>query len=385
MNPSYDFCIIGFGPAGALAAYQLKKQGFNVALIEKRKKHSRKVCGEYLTPSGVDELHQMGLSHLCKDFLKIHGMKIVSPYGKILSCDFPIEIDAICYGYSINREQFEFELEKLLNSQGIKILWAEALQEIIDKKDSFVINSTNLSIKSKYIIAADGRNSKTARLLSLNQKINNHRIAVHCYLEEKTHDRMGEMHLFRDGAYVGLNPITEKEWNISLVCDYEKVQSLHGARQTIEYYINQSQHLKNRFKLKQEDTIYSVYPLMQKTITNVNKRVAFIGDASGFLDPLTGEGITNAIKTSHLLAQSIQVSSSIENAFKIYDQTRKKSFRPKFILNLFFQQIIRWPIICQLIAIYLDQSQFKKNAFVAIIGNIYSPFTGLQIILKGKK
>lgn len=89
-NTKLKVGIIGAGPAGAMAAYELAQQGHNVTLLERKKTVERKVCGEYLCPEGVKLLDELNiLKVLCSDFNELKGMVLVSPTDIVIPSYFP--------------------------------------------------------------------------------------------------------------------------------------------------------------------------------------------------------------------------------------------------------------------------------------------------------
>ena len=62
---------------------------------------------------------------------------------------------------------------------------------------------------------------------------------------------------------------------------------------------------------------------------------------------------------------------------------KKENFRQKTLLNKFFQVIIKYPVICELIARFLGRNKKRGDHFVGIIGNIHTPLVGLSKIMKG--
>ena len=114
LHPQYDIAIIGGGPAGAFSGYLLAQAGFRVTLFEARSEIKRKVCGEYLCPSGVALLKAHHFDSLVdNDFQPLLGMKLISPKGKVVKTTFPVHPNKTCYGVSVNRKDLDtFLLEE---------------------------------------------------------------------------------------------------------------------------------------------------------------------------------------------------------------------------------------------------------------------------------
>jgi 2-polyprenyl-6-methoxyphenol hydroxylase-like FAD-dependent oxidoreductase len=105
-----------------------------------------------------------------------------------------------------------------------------------------------------------------------------------------------------------------------------------------------------------------------------------IGDASGFIDPLTGEGMASAIRTAFILIDEIKKRATIQEAFEHYGLRRKEEFRNKEILNLGFQKIIKSPSLCEVVAQTLGLSRRLRNTFIGVIGNVYDPVEATRVL-----
>ena len=114
--------------------------------------------------------------------------------------------------------------------------------------------------------------------------------------------------------------------------------------------------------------------------------MALIGDAAGFIDPLTGEGIFNSLWMARTLVENIcrsksQVHGNYQVAIDQYAKDKNKFFKQKVLLNIVFQFVIRRPKLTFFIAKYLKKRQVRADTFIGIIGNIYKPIDGLFKLL----
>lgn len=383
-NAEFKVGIVGAGPAGAMAAYLLASKGYSVTLIERRKSVERKVCGEYLCPEGVNLLDQLNLlDKLCNGFNELQGMVLVSPTDIVVPSYFPKDAN----GLSINRKIFDQKILQLAVNHGAKLLTDKTIinaTQGLDKKWS-VEDNTNNHFEFDLLIVADGRQSKIGHTLGHLKPIDTHRAAIHCYLPRKTDrgQRLGEMHIFYGNQYCGLDPITDDEVNFSIVCD-SKVLKKKTAFNLINETISNSKRLSSMFDPIDKDKADEIK--IVSTLKNINhfiagNNLAYVGDAAGFIDPLTGEGIYNALLSSHLLVTSITQSTDLETALLKYKKKKKKLSFQKNLLNHFFQFLIKKPILVNLTAKYLKKSPARANQFIGIVGNIHSPVVGLLKML----
>jgi len=383
MKTIYDFAIVGGGPAGSLTARLLKEQGYSVCLIEKNKNIPRKVCGEYLCPLGVDILMKNGDGHLIQDFPRIHGMKIVSPKGRKIETDFPESREIISHGVSLNRQTFDQRVFNDAKKAGVEMYLGETVRSL-SKKENWLIDLGERSVQAKFLIGADGRNSLVARTLGFKKKDSQKKVALHCFVDRKEiNQRYGEMHIL-EGGYIGLDPTGSHEVNLSLVCNAEDVSKYGGARACLNHYIQKSDILMNDFGLLGESVkVSAVSPITNNIKHKYLEDVALIGDAAGFIDPLTGEGIYNALWMSYHFSELINQNQDVNEASREFLELKKKNFNQKTVLNKVFQVIIKYPFVCEVIASFLGKNKNRGDHFVGIIGNIHTPLVGLTKVLRG--
>ncbi len=384
--------IVGAGPAGSLAALKLKEQGFkNVTLIERKKSVERKVCGEYLCPKGVELLDNLGLTNeLCFDFNSLHGMVLCSPDNDVIPSYFPTPKNSE-KGLSLNRQLFDQRLLNKAVSTGVTFLNDKTLVNLTKNEKGYsLLFQDGSSMECDLLIAADGRQSKIGHLLGHIKEINTKRAAVHCYLPRKSQRglRLGEMHILNYESYCGIDPISDDEVNFSIVCNSERLKH-ETPRQIINKAITNSPRLSECFSPMGEalDKEIKIVTTLRNNNTHVaGDAIAYVGDAAGFIDPLTGEGIYNALLSSHLLVESLCLSASTDqNVAKALSRYKRKKWKvtlEKKILNHFFQLLITKPLLVKWTVQLLKTSSTRADIFIGIIGNIYNPLTGLLKMLK---
>lgn len=384
MNDRFNkICIIGAGPAGSMSAYLLKKSGFDVVVVDKYSTPKRKVCGEYLCPSGVDLLSRQGLSFVVADFNRVFGMKIVSPMGRSILSFFP-EGRIMNHGASVNRSIFDQRLRDLGKNEGCQYIEGHAVTNIQKDGNSWkVILEGDEEVCCDLVIGADGINSPTAQIFGHKEFIDTNRIALHVYIplkDRKFYSRLGQMHITKDGSYVGLNPINENEINFSIVCSKEKLKHM-SRKEIINDAIRSSRVLRSYFdEIDDETKISTAGSIKNKNNFIAGEGIAYVGDSASFIDPLTGEGMYNSLQGAIFLNEALKKNPN-NLGLIAYKKQKIKFFREKNILNNVFQLIIKTPFLCELIASFLIVRQKRADTFIGIIGNIYKPLEGIKKLL----
>lgn len=375
--------IVGAGPAGSMCAYLLAIAGIKVTLFERSTDIKRRVCGEYLCPKGVELLTELKMfERTCRGFEELQGMVLISPKDIAIETDFP-HSEKREYGLSVNRQVFDKRLLDLAVEKGaiFKSNWIlKSVEQTSEKK--WKIDSGEESFVFDLLIAADGRQSKIGHSLGHIRELNTARAALHCYLPRKNFlgQRRGEMHIFADGSYCGLNPISDEEVNFSIVIDSEKLKK-QKTEEIIQHVILSSPRLSQQFEWKSNQVeIKNVTCLKNDNSFIAGSNLAYVGDAAGFIDPLTGEGIYHALLSSKLLVECLLSEKDVSHALGKYKYQKKKIRFQKESLNHFFQFLIKQPLLVNIVAKFLNKRKSRGDLFIGIIGNIYDPFQGLMKI-----
>lgn len=380
MNSSSDIVIIGGGPAGGLAALLLAQAGREVTLLEAQAELGERVCGAYLCPAGVALLQELNLlDETTTGMRSLLGMKLVAPNEKQLRTRFPKDPRFPDYGISLLRPQFDNTLLSAAAKAGAKIRLGARMQNLHRTASGWDVELPHGEmISTRLLIGADGRKSRVAKLTGLATAPWQERVALHVDVPSLTPtEPYGEMHVFNDGTYIGLNPIGPNTLNVSALCDPHELQ-----RMTAMEFINQrtqaSPHLRSRIApLTDVAKVRATFPAAASVRSVIAQNVALIGDASGFLDPLTGEGIYQALWTARALAEEIKATristSDPAPALTHYAQRRRAQHRGKRACCQAFQGIIRRPKLSNAVLGLLSWRQGIGDAFIGLIGNIYSP------------
>ncbi len=378
----FDLIIIGAGPAGSLTAYLLSAKGFKVGVFDRNAFPVKgKVCGEYLCPAGYDLLKDLKLEKLLDDYPKVRGMNLYSPDEQLVETQFPNNK----FGHSLKREKFDNDLIELAQAKGTEFFFDTNIESIEHTKEGTFVQSGGQKWKASVLVGADGRQSLVGKWLGFQKKSNSKRVAIHAYLNVKdgVKSSKGEMHIFKDGSYCGVNPVNDKYWNFSIVYDAKKLKKFSSIQKLVEDSIYERSHLSSVFD--KSNTDYNISGKISNPITElgcIKKRAVLIGDAAGFIDPLTGEGIYHALLTAKIFSENLISCRDFGKALAIYEKEIKKTYHKKEIVNHFFQWLIRKSTLCNLVAHFLKSRPVARDTFVGLIGNVYSPHQAFFIILK---
>lgn len=302
--------VIGAGPAGCSAGYHLAKSGHQVTLIDKNRFPRDKVCGDGISLESIQALSTMGiypqdLKKLIADYAPIHQFFL--GVSNQISHSEATNLEAYCIP--------RFVFDQLLYEKAIDA-GCVSLTQTISKKDEHL---QTLSKEFDYLIDARGVSAGEVTAIAIRAywSFNRQDLSEVDLTEAQIHF---DHHLGVNG-YGWIFPVATQGEVIKInvgvgvwLDEYQKINT--NVIQLFKEFIQsnkQTAHLLSKV-LRQETP--KVYPLAtaQKGNQVADGNVLKIGDAANLTDPLTGEGIANAVLSGLYAAQAINMSRSPEVA-----------------------------------------------------------------------
>jgi geranylgeranyl reductase family protein len=277
MGNTYDAIVVGAGPAGSMAAYTAARLGLRVLIVDRFRFPRIKPCGGGLTQKSVALLHSVGIDVEPAIRDSCGRVVLVNNAGSfVITSDEPI-ISVV------SRDEFDNYLLTKALDEGVDYV-VDRVVAVHNDGDWVSVIGMNNTYVGKYVIAADGVNSVIAKGLG-----NNIRKGVAIAFMTIAH---GE-HL----SDVCVLDMTRARWGYSWVFprggnEYDVgIGSLQWGdyRQRLIEYVN-------TLKMKMGAVLGHPIPIRHRDRI-VIKRIALVGDAGGFADPTTGEGIFYAMYT----------------------------------------------------------------------------------------
>lgn len=379
-----DVLVVGGGPAGSTAAKLLAEKGLETVLVEKDFSFS-KPCGGGIPSAGLEELNILKEIQNEVSFNRIKKIKIVPPLSEPLN--ITLEGGEILI---FERKAFDSFLREFARKKGAKIIEAELLDINSDRKKLYSTvrekNGEIFKIVSKYIIAADGVNSKICTIKKIKKPDYMWTVSLPLsenYLQEKDTCEFwfGNAHasFFYSWVFPGTNYISAGT----------------GAKSATKLKKLLDNFLQKRFSINSDSLKIRAYkiPLWSKR-NFVSGNILFCGDALGTAMPVTFEGIYYAMKSAEFASEAIR-----QNNLKLYKSLWEERFLGQFKMMKKFQKILfgdderidywlnihRDPSIQQLaMALWLRKEQGKHliPLYLKAFRSFISRFTLSQVKIK---
>lgn len=341
--PADDVAIVGAGPAGALAALVLARQGARVRVLDRARFPRAKLCGDSLNPGALAVLgHYVDLAGLAALGQPVRGMRLSGPGGVAVHGRYP---DGIA-GLSITRARLDAWLVNEACRAGAVFDDGVAVRTVAVNADG----ATGLVVgtpggdrhhPARVVIGADGRGSVVARQFGLaHAPAQPRRWALGTYAEGVTgvDPACGEMHV-RAGSYLGIAPVLGGLTNVCLVVPYARAQrAVRAPWDAILAAAIADPMLAPRFTHATPASAPLVLgPMAVDVVTPGSSGVLLAGDAAGFIDPITGDGMRLALQggvfaagvTSDVLAGRLDRTAAV----RVLTERRQAAFGAKWRFN----------------------------------------------------
>jgi len=334
LKQSYDVIVVGAGPAGATLAYELAKKGVEVLLLEKEKLPRYKCCAGGLTSKTV-KLLDFDISEVVEDVVyKVSfTFNLGSPY--LGQHSQPLI-------YTVMRDAFDFFLVQKAQKLGAAFMDGQKITRVQVSGDWVEISAADNTFRSRLVVGADGAYSVVARELGMGRSteylggIGSEIVVPEAELAKWKSRVQIDLGCI-PGGYAWVFP-KRNHLSIGVGCQASKARDLHAHHQK---FLN-SLSIGNYTITKSSSHLI---PTCTKGRLVWQDKALLLGDAAGLADPLTGEGIYNAILSAQLAAPVIENSLAhgkvkLEDYQEAVDEKIMPELRTARVLSKFF---VRFP------------------------------------------
>ncbi|OPZ44992.1 MAG: Digeranylgeranylglycerophospholipid reductase [Euryarchaeota archaeon ADurb.BinA087] len=324
MSNIYDVIVVGAGPSGAMAAKICAEKGLNVIIIDKQSFPRDKPCGGGVSKKALDLINENLPPSIIENY--VYGFRL---YSKNFDC---IELKSKEFvGITTDRSKFDSFLVDLAIKKGAKFLQNGKVVNIEFSDNNAICKLKNGDeIEGKIIIGADGAHGIVARKTNIRQnwKLDEIGIGIEATisLENNSLNSFHKNYLelyFLDIPH-GYGWVFPKSESISIGVGYRYDRTIK-PRDLFKKFCERISDYKSITFSADEFKVH-IIPAggFKRNITN--NRVLLVGDAAGFIDPLTGEGIYYALKSGKIAAQTCYnaIQNGIFTEQYFYNSYQKK-------------------------------------------------------------
>jgi flavin-dependent dehydrogenase len=308
-----DVFIAGGGPAGLAAGIAARKKGFDVVVADGANAPIEKACGEGLMPDTLDALLRLGVTLSEADGFQFSGIRFL---------DGPARVDA-CFphgaGIGVRRTILHKKLIHSAESLGIKLLWNCPVTGI-NAEGAY---AGDKFIRSRWIVGADGFSSLVAKWSGLDAAYrSSRRFARQRHYKVAPWSEFVEIYWGKNSqAYI--TPVGKTEVCVVAMC--------HDPHARMDRLLEEHPSLAAHLGAAEITTVEKgAVTAMHRLRRVARDNVILIGDASGGVDAITGEGLRLGFEQAFALADAL-----LANDLHIYEQKhRQLARRPEWMGRL---------------------------------------------------
>ena len=315
-----EVLIVGAGPAGAAAAIAARRLGLDVLVVDKARFPRDKTCGDGLTTGALRGLEALGLDvRKLPSYASVTETVLVSPSGREIQ--LPLPGDGELAGV-LTRTELDSALVDCARDEGVTVRDGVGVTNVVAAAHEVTVDlDDGTSLAAQWVIAADGHYSPVRRMLDTD--------GSSAYPSE-----LGTWHAFRQ-YFRGVDDA--RMWVLfdpDLLPGYAWVFPLGGGRANVGFGVlrdprssartgkqlaAQWREVVNGPKLRdilgpgaEAESTHRAWPIPASFDASrlTHGRVLFAGDAANVVDPMTGEGIAQALDTGGLAAHAIESRST---------------------------------------------------------------------------
>ncbi len=301
-----DVLISGGGVAGASLAILLGRAGLSVELLERARFPREKPCGEGLMPAGVAALRRLGVDGAVQG-APFYGIRY--HFGRqIAEGSFPAQNSRPALGMGLRRLHFDQALFRIAaETPGVEAHEGVRVEvPVIENGRVVGVMVEGQVRRARLVVAADGVHSALRHALGLERAPRRRRLGacIHFRLAEGRRQPPWVDVFVERGHELYVTPLPQNELLVAALTDAGSYAGPLESR--LRLWCMQQPELAERLEGAEQLTEMSgMHPLSGKALRGYAPGIVLHGDAAGFLDPITGGGMTQALMCSELLAASI--------------------------------------------------------------------------------
>ena len=373
-----DVLVIGAGPAGSAVAAHAAQVGADVVLAEAARHPRPKACAEYGSPRLAEELQLLGVPAATwrPSAVPIDSMRVFTRHASfdLRYADRAGERQA----WGLDRITFDAALAGYAARCGARSLESAPLTDLTfaDGRVSGArlrTRSGELRVESRLVVGADGARSRTAQRLGVDRPVRWPRrlgLVAHYTGVEGLRDQ-AQMHV-GDGFYIGLAPTPGGELNVAMALPMPAERG--GAAERFDAAIGSLPRVAGRLRAATRLTrITGMAPIGHRVSEVAGRGWLLVGDAAGFVDPFTGEGIFRALRGARAAAAAVEAvleGADDRSVAERYRRERRAAFAGKDALTWLIQGFLAAPPVLDYAASRLARRPVSRLSLGSALGDL---------------
>jgi len=377
---TFDVAVVGGGPAGAATATRLAGAGLATLLIERTREPHWRACGVFSSPLTRRRLLHLGMVREELDGLvtPIAGLDLQTTSGVRCRLEYA---HGPAYGFDRVRLDAALlerarvagaEVRRGVVARGVRLPTRSGQAALLDLSPTIAGPSTT-SVAARIVVGADGPRSLIARTAGVVRPTRLlRRAGITFHRADPTVRAAGSARgrfVFGNGWYVGVAPVPDGRVNVGMVVPGDMLRVPAGP--LVDRLLAQFPGPPEEWmSAPNTDRVTVAYPLHHSVSRVAGRGFALVGDATGFIDPLTGEGIHRALVSADLAAAAIVAQLRGDtSALDGYDRLLRARFRNKNAMSWLLQLFISQPRLFDYALRRLDRRAHLRATLTLVLAD----------------
>jgi flavin-dependent dehydrogenase len=391
-----DVVVVGGGPAGAATAAYLARAGREVLVVERTPAWHWRAGGVFASPAAMRELERLGLGAavMARVARPIPAMRVESSRGTAFRLTYGAE-DGGSTAVGFDRSTLDPALLDHAEVAGATIRRGSAVRGVsfgdgVGGRARVSIAGDAQPIEARVVVGADGPRSivATAAGVVADPPLAD-RIGLTWHISDVAGDPPTEarMVVLGDGAYCGIAPVPNGRVNVGIVLagrTWRRRLSADGAAVTGATLLRSVPSLPGRQEAWRTgvatDAIAGASPLGSRVSRRAGPGWLVVGDAAGFLDPFTGEGMHRALVSARLASSAIDAHLGGDPAAGLagYEHAMRGRFASKDLVSRLVLGFLGRPPLFERAARHLVERDDIRATMGLVMGDLVPASRGLE-------
>jgi len=380
-----DVLVVGGGPAGAAVAIGLARRGRDVVLTERAPAWRWRACGVFTSPATVAALARLGVpaADLARVARRIPAMRVETQAGTRFRLTYGDDGNGSRGPVGLDRSALDPLLLDLARAAGAEVRTGTTVRGVRAATPTLAAAATLVDgtlVRARAIVGADGLRSVVARDAGVVRRPalgDRAALTFHVADPEPAATRDARMIVF-DGGYVGLAPVPGGRVNVGIVL----ASRTWRTRLRTEGAAAVARAVMAAVPPAADDPVDWSNPSVCDSVEGampVGSRVAcrsgpgwlLVGDAAGFLDPFTGEGLHRALRSASLAVDAIDRHLGGDpDALPGFDRSLSRRTRSKDAVSLLVQAFLDVPAAFEYAARRLASRPAVRETMGLVMGDL---------------
>ena len=374
-----DVLVVGGGPAGAAVAIGLAGRGLRVIVVERAPAWRWRACGVFTSPATVAALGRLGVATGALDRIarRVPAMRVEASSGATFRLSYGDDGSLRAAAVGLDRSALDPLLLDLARTAGADVRPGVTVRNV---RDGTATLADGTAITARVVVGADGLRSVVARDAGVVRRPplgDRPALTFHVEDPEPGAVRDARMVVF-DGGYVGLAPVPGGRVNVGIVLasgPWRRRLRADGAEDVARAVMAAIPTAPDDpvpwAAARICDEIAGAAPVGSRVARRSGRDWLLVGDAAGFLDPFTGEGLHRALRSAELAVAAVgRALDGQPDALAAYDRSLARRTRAKDLVSLLVQAFLVVPPAFDYAARRLADRAAVRETMGRVIGDL---------------